>query len=466
MRLLLVFFVSWWPLSACNGDDDGGDCCLLPPEGDLADRLADIPGMTVTEEPVDPPYRFFRLVYQQPVDHDDPDGPTFGQRMTLVHRDGSAPMVLHTSGYHLYEEPFLSELAALLDGNQIHVEQRFFGPSRPDPADWSKLTIAQAAADHHRITEALRPLYDGAWVATGASKGGMTSIYHRRFYPDDVDATVAYVAPISFGAPDDRYAPFLAAVGDAGCRDAVQDYQREMLTRRDVLMPRFEEYATSNGFTYDRSAGLAGAFEDSVVEAEWAFWQYRGEEWCDFVPAPDASDDDLWAFHTEAVGALDYLDDAAIADYEPYYYQSEIELGYPDTATAHIDDLLETQDEPRDYLPDGAPVEFDPAAMEDIAAWVDTDGRRLLFISGEWDPWTGGAFDLGGARDSDIFTVAHGTHGARLTMLDEEDQGAAFRSLAGWTGVTPVIPDRSRRRTWLGNEPSPPRLGRTMIPSR
>ena len=41
----------------------------------------------------------------------------------------------------------------------------------------------------------------------------MTSVYHRRFYPDDVDATVAYVAPISFGAPDDRYIDFLANVG-------------------------------------------------------------------------------------------------------------------------------------------------------------------------------------------------------------------------------------------------------------
>ena len=33
----------------------------------------------------------------------------------------------------------------------------------------------------------------------------MTAIYHRRFYPDDVDGTVPYVAPISFGAPDLRY---------------------------------------------------------------------------------------------------------------------------------------------------------------------------------------------------------------------------------------------------------------------
>src|SRR5688500_13585637 len=187
-------------LGACGGDDDGGDGDALP-DGDLADVLAASPGMTVTEEEVEPPYRFFRLEYQQPVDHADPDGAAFGQRMTLVHRDPEAPMILHTGGYHLYEQPFLSELGVLLDGNQVHVEQRFFGPSRPDPADWAMLTIEEAAADHPRIVEALAPLYRGAWLSTGASKGGMTSIFHRRFYPDDVDVTVPYVPPISFRAP-------------------------------------------------------------------------------------------------------------------------------------------------------------------------------------------------------------------------------------------------------------------------
>ena len=439
-------------LCACGGDDDGGDDGPSP-DVDLAEALADIPGMEVTEEEVDPPYRFFRLTYQQPVDHDDPDGDTFGQRMTLVHRDAEAPMVLHTGGYHLYEDPFLSELGVLLDGNQVHVEQRFFGPSRPDPADWSKLTIAQAAADHHRIVEALRPFYQGAWVATGASKGGMTSIFHRRFYPDDVDATVPYVAPISFGAPDDRYEPFLAAVGEAGCHDAVEAFQREMLTRREVMIERFEEYASTEGLTYEREGGIANAYEDSVVEVEWTFWQYLGEEWCDYVPTADATDDDLWAFHTEVVGALYYLDDAGIADYEPYYYQSETELGYPSTMTAHIDDLLETQEEPRDYLPAGAPIEFDAGAMEDIAAWVDEDATRLLFVYGEWDPWTGGAFDLGGADDSAIYTVAHGTHGSQLMALDDDDRDAAFAALERWTGVTPVIPQRRRAR--LPAEPAP-----------
>jgi hypothetical protein len=42
----------------------------------------------------------------------------------------------------------------------------------------------------------------GKWVNTGASKGGMTSVYHRRFFPNDLDANVAYVAPLSYSQED------------------------------------------------------------------------------------------------------------------------------------------------------------------------------------------------------------------------------------------------------------------------
>ena len=56
--------------------------------------------------------------------------------------------------------------------NQISIEHRFFGESRPEPADWSKCMIEQMAADQHAIIAALRTVYDGACLTTGGSKGG------------------------------------------------------------------------------------------------------------------------------------------------------------------------------------------------------------------------------------------------------------------------------------------------------
>lgn len=98
-------------------------------------------------------------------------------------------MVFRTSGYGFPAASFKCELAALLQGYQIAMGHRFF----PDniPQDWKILTIRQAADDQHAIREALKELYPGKWVSTGASRGGMTSLFYRRFCADDVTATVA-----------------------------------------------------------------------------------------------------------------------------------------------------------------------------------------------------------------------------------------------------------------------------------
>jgi len=74
----------------------------------------------------------------------------------------------------VFSDNFELEPTRLLDANQIIVEHRFFDDSRPSPADWTKLTIAQQAADDHRTVVALAQIYTGAWVNTGISKGGMT----------------------------------------------------------------------------------------------------------------------------------------------------------------------------------------------------------------------------------------------------------------------------------------------------
>ncbi|MFB1479207.1 hypothetical protein [Corallococcus sp. RDP092CA] len=94
-------------------------------------------------------------------------------------------MVLASTGYGIgsYYSPM--EPTYLVEGNQLLVEHRCFNNSTPQPTDWRLLNIEQAAADHHRIVQAFKPLFPGKWI----SKGGMTSLYHRAFFPRDVDAT-------------------------------------------------------------------------------------------------------------------------------------------------------------------------------------------------------------------------------------------------------------------------------------
>jgi PS-10 peptidase S37 len=437
-------------LAAC------GDDLALPdaPAGDLLDQIAGLPGVAVTEAPTaDPDYRYFKIALDQAVDHDHPGGQRFTQHLTLVVRDPAAPTVLLTTGYGNYYGDYRVELTRLLHANQLIIEHRYFPPSRPEPADWTRLTIEQAAGDHHVVAELFHRILTGPWVSSGASKGGMTSVFHRRWWPDDVVGTVAYVAPISYGAPDDRYDAFLGTVGTAPCRDAVHAAAAEMLAnRRAMLESRARDQATANGYQYTRIA-LGPAVESAVESLYWSFWQYYGADYCSEVPAPAATDDALWQF-LDMISPVYSSDDDELAFFEAYDYQAEFQLGFPGWSEPSLDGLLLYG--ASDYAgadPIGVtPPTFAPGAMLDIRDWVAADGADLVFVYGEWDPWTGGQFELGNARDAIKVIAPAGTHGSGLLDLEPGDRDAAFAMLETWTGVTPDPSAATARR-----RPPPPR---------
>jgi hypothetical protein len=414
----------------------------LPGDGNVAvaAALAEVEGLTiVAEQALAGGFRRFRLAFEQPVDHASPDGPRFTQMLTLVHRDMAAPMVLASTGYHDFLGDALTEPAVLLGANQVVVEHRYFGASRPEPADWTYLDIEQAAADHHRVIEALRPIYGGPWISTGSSKGGMTSIFHRRFYPGDVVATVAYVAPINFSVDDTRYEAFFdqldQSLADTDCVDRVRALQREALLRRDELGAYFAEAAVRSGYTFERTGGLARALEIGVVELEWTFWQYQGVAYCGGVPTPTDSTGTIAGF-IEGLGVVWAVSDQEVAVFEPYYYQVLTELGYPSVPFAHLVDLMQFDYEAglAPLLPAGVAATYDPAPMRDVSDWLSTQGEHLLLVYGAHDPWTAGAMTVDASLDSYVFVAPGTNHGARIDDLASEDNARALDALRAWTG--------------------------------
>lgn len=403
---------------------------------DIAERLGMIEGASVIEEQSEiDGYRFFLVEFDQPVDHDNPAGQRFKQRIALHHRDDSAPVVLASTGYTLWlPTQYLEEPASMVAANQLVVEHRYFSPSRPEPADWSKLTIKQAAADHHRIVDAFKAIYSGKWVSTGASKGGMTSVYHRRFYPTDVDGTIAYVAPHSLGLEDPRYVDFLAQVGDAACRTKLKDFEREVLLRRSVMTMKMMDQAISFGVTYD-IYGIDASFESVVSSLSWAFWQYSGASYCGAIPTAASTDDQVWSFFNE-IGTPWFSADDSVLTFEPYYWQASSQLGSPGIDLTHLKDLLTVDQSKLDGFPsiDTDPT-FDAAAMQDVGDWLKSEGKGFLFIYGSDDPWTAGAFDLGNAQDSFRFFAQGLNHGALIADLDPADRTKAEAAVAAWTGA-------------------------------
>lgn len=403
---------------------------------DILQQLEMIPGATVNEQPSDiPDYRFFVIEFDQPMDHDNPNGQHFKQRIALHHRTESAPVVLASTGYALWlPSQYLDEPTTMVNGNQLIVEHRYFSPSRPEPADWSKLTIQQAAADHHRIVEAFKTIYPAKWVSTGGSKGGMTSVYHRRFYPTDVDGTIAYVAPHSMGLDDPRYATFLAQVGDATCRTKLKDFEREVLKRRDFIKGQIQADAMILGLTYN-FYGLDATLESIVSSFSFAFWQYYGANRCADIPTAASTDAQVWSFFNEIGNPTFSADDSTLA-FEPYYWQAYSQLGTPGIDTTHLTDLLTVNQSLLDPCPSVmADPMYDPKAMQDVGDWLKTAGKGFVFVYGGDDPWTAGAFDIGAAQDTYRFYAAGGNHGAAIADLNATDRAKAEAAVAAWTGV-------------------------------
>jgi hypothetical protein len=413
LRWLLALMVFLGTLStagaATAADATGGT------DVDIKDRLLAIPGISLIQEKPYDGYRYFVLNYTQPIDHRHPSKGTFQQRITVLHKDVSRPTVFYTSGYNVSTNPGRREPTQIVDGNQVSLEYRFFTPSRPDPADWTKLDIWQAASDQHRVFEALKPLYTGNWLATGGSKGGMTATYYERFYPRDMDGVVAYVAPNDVvNKEDSAYDRFFENVGTKECRDRLNAVQREALVRRAPLEKKYEAYAAGNGLTFTTVGGLDRAYEAVVLDYVWGFWQYSLLSDCDKIPAnaAQATDDEIWT-SIDTISGFSAYADQGLETYTPYYYQP-----------------------PRNFVPRSIPMRWQPGVMRDVDTWVRHRAHHMLFVYGQNDPWGSERFRLGaGARDSYVFTAPGLNHGANVAGLVPDQKALATARILEWAGV-------------------------------
>ncbi|GAA3587164.1 S28 family serine protease [Kribbella ginsengisoli] len=424
------------------------------PVAEVTAKLQTIPGLRIESSSLVSGKPFFVLWYTQAADHRKPRGEKFEQRVTLWHRGFDRPTVLHTTGYGGVGGAFTSEPTRLVDGNQLNVEQRFFNNSKPASQDWTKLNIWQAATDHHEIVQAFKKaLYSGKWVSTGASKGGMTSVYHRRFYPNDVDATVAYVAPQDVDNRHDSYISFIQDAGtDPACNLALRNMQRNALLRRPAMVAKLKQMAVQKGLTYEDTFGTVDrAFEAAVLDTPFAFWQYSTQANCPQVPGTAAATDQQLFDFIDQISGWEFYSDEGTADFLPYYYQATQQLNWPDVAskTTWLKGLLhyrEAGDAPA-AVPDSIEPKHEPYAMADVDRWLKTSGRRMLFVYGENDPWSAEKFEPGrGTRDSHWYIQPAGNHGSSITGLPAAQRAEATQILQKWMGVA-ANPALARTKT-------------------
>lgn len=375
----------------------------------------------------------YDLTFEQPVDHRNPAGRKFSQHVFVSHVADDKPVLLATEGYASRGGGSGGELQRILGANAVTVEHRFFGRSVPSPLDWTFLTVRQSADDLHAVVAALKALYKGKWVSSGVSKGGQTSLFYKCYYPEDMDATVAYVAPMNLHREDPRVNRFIETVGDEAARRKVRDLQLALFDREDEVLPLVKAEADKRKWTF--GLGLAAAYEYGILEYPYAFWQY-GTNPAD-IPAPDAPADVL-AAHYNKVGALYYYSDQGKKQFEPFMYQAFTEIGYYNYDTTPFSGHMKALKDASNTVlaPEGASLAYNAATMAFVYDFLRYKANRVIYIYGALDTWSSTQMELLGRTDAVKFVVQDGHHNSRVAAFSPAQKDLFYATLERWLGMT------------------------------
>ena len=423
MRSLLVFLI----LLVTTG-------CTLAQESDLARKLRELPGV-VNITPFKRDTLFseeYEIELRQSLDHSNPDGRSFTQHIFLSHRDADGPTVLETEGYAA-RAGRARELTRYLKGNQIVVEHRFCGKSAPDSLDWRCLTLKQSADDLHTIATLLKGIYRGRWISSGTSKGGQTTLLYRYYYPDDVDASVAYVAPVNLAQEDPRLLAFFRTVGTPECRQRIKEYQRALFRSADRILTMVDSLISRNKMILPLGGRLT--FEYMVLEYPFAHWQYGIP--CESVPDAGAPAETLFS-HLNRVVGFSLYNEQGMKYFQPFQYQAYTELGYYGYDITDFKEYLHAMNEPtnRVFAPANVELKYNCATMQSINKWLQREGNNIIYIYGENDPWGATGIELNGMTNALKMVKKGGAHGSRISTLSPEQQELVLSTLEKWLHLT------------------------------
>lgn len=375
--------------------------------------------------------------FTQPIDHENPELGTFRQRVFVSHVGFDRPTVLVTEGYgasYAFNPKYREELSKWFNTNMIFVEYRYFLESTPEPRDWQYLTTKNSADDLHAIRNAFKQIYPGKWIATGISKGGQTTMLYRTFYPDDVDISVPYVAPLCYGVEDGRHEPFLRyKVGTAEERRTIENFQFEVLKRRATLQPLFDKHCAEK--KYEFRAPLEEIYDYAVLEYPFALWQWGTP--ISTIPSLDASDEEIFK-HFLAISDPSYFD--VNGPYASFNVQACRELGYYGYDMRPFKDYMVIKST-KDYLrrlmlPEDAQfVKFDKTLGKKITKFLKKNDPKMIFIYGEIDPWSAATvtwLNTNKKKNLHIFVEPRGSHKARISTLPEDMQKEAKALIQKW----------------------------------
>lgn len=402
-------------------------------------RLAALPGVSKVEALKTTlfPEKYVFFIRQQ-LDAKDASKGYFEQRVVLCHRGFDRPTVLVTEGYnarYAMRENYMDELSKLFETNVITVEYRYFDQSMPKPCNWDYMTVENSLYDLHNVNQTLHAMYKGKWISTGISKGGQTTMFYRVYFPNDVDISVPYVAPLNKSVEDGRHEKFLQyEVSTKENRQKVLDLQLLLFKRKAALLPMLEQYCKDQKFTFN--VPIAEIFDFIVMEYSFAFWQW-GDDLAK-IPTSKASDKELF----------DYLMRISEPGYFsnqnhnfPFNYQAARELGYYGYYTEPFKKYLSIKSA-KGYLkrlmvPKGQEnVQFSPVLYNNTVDFLTKNDPKMVYIYGDIDPWSAsGVYGLPFTKNKKnlhVYMCKGGSHRTRINSFPEPTRQEIIQLISNW----------------------------------
>jgi len=381
----------------------------------------------------------YRLTLQQPLDHENLEAGTFEHQIYISHAGYEQPNLLITTGYNARNSTY--ELSKAFKMNQILVEYRFYGKSRPDSIQWKYLTNDAALDDYHAITSKLKKIYKGKWMSTGISKGGETVMMYKTKYPNDMDVGVPYVAPLINTQEDIRTQNHINSIGNKACREKIIVFQREVLSRRATILPKLKDFAASKNYTFNE-VSLEETLEYVVLEYPFSFWQWGGK--CNEIPESSATDEDIVKYLNSIVGYYIYSD----AGYDVYltsFYQHMKEIGYYGYDFTPVSDLLQVVKYTSNmrFAPKNVDLTYNPEYIKNVRKYIETNGHQLIYIYGGNDPWYACAPSPNKNVAALKMVLKGGSHATRIKHFSQSDQDKIYQQLQEWLGGATLYLDRN-----------------------
>ena len=387
--------------------------------------------------------------YNQLVDHNNPSKGTFKQQVVLTFVGKDAPTILHTQGYSLTTEADPNNVKNRLDSikaphflwalskdngkdkkfdvNCLQVEYRYLGFSLPegDKDSFTYMTAEQHSKDLHAIVSDLKKALitgSGKWLSTGVSKNGDTSTQYAYFDElngwNDIDVYVPFASPNTIQEEDLRVGTYMLTQSSKEALPALEKAYKKLVDDQAVADATIEAYAKKGGKFKKDSALLSTV--TTVLGNLFSLQSYADyNTWTKLIPKEGDKPETYAKFFMLDSNSPEVEYKVARARgplhkrRTPYEVQNAMEQGGAGFDFSWFLDGKLLSESDKKYFKDIMEKCKKSKTMDlqvNLRKNLETTKKKLIFVYGEDDPWTGAAFPDPTNPNVKKYIVPHGTH--------------------------------------------------------